>query len=121
MLADQSLHGPPGNIDREEAAFWLRKALSNAVSGAQLNWALTQLGTIYAEERSGPPDYQMAKTLWEIAAAHGDPVAMCFLASLHEHGLGVPRNKKAALEHYVRAKEHGGCPGLEQSLARLSE
>ena len=31
--------------------------------------------------------------LWEIASALGDPVAMCFNASLYEHGLGVPKHR----------------------------
>ena len=121
MLADQSLHAAAGEPDREEASFWLRKALSKSLGGAQISWALTQLGTIYAERTTGTPDFQTAKTLWEIAAAHGDPIALCFLGSLNENGLGLQVNKKAALGYYTRAKELGGCPGLEQSLARLTE
>ena len=34
--------------EREEAAYWLRKALSHRLSEPRLVWALSQLGTAYA-------------------------------------------------------------------------
>lgn len=118
--ADKHLAGSTDG-DKQEARFWLRRALALGLGDQRLVWALTQLGTIYAAPASGAPDYAAARTLWELAAAQGDPVALCFLASLHEHGLGTDRNEVRALVLYRNAKAHGGCRSIDQSIARLSK
>ncbi len=118
--ADQNLAGSDSG-DKEEAKYWLRRALSLGLGDQRLVWALTQLGTIYAAPPSGPPDYAAALTLWELAAAQGDPVALCFLASLHEHGLGTVRNEVRALVLYRNAKAQGGCRNVDQSIARMAK
>jgi TPR repeat protein len=120
-LADYNLHGVDRPIDRAEAEFWLKKAMSLTASHAQLRWAMTQLGTLSAEPVNGTPDYEKARLLWEIAAANGDPVAMCFLGTLAEYGLGVPANRMNALDHFKRSKEAGGCPNSDEAIARLSK
>jgi TPR repeat protein len=118
-MADRSLHGVGQTIDREEARFWLRKSLALQLSGEQVTWALTQLGTLYATPDQGAPDYAKARTLWEIAAAQGDPIALCFLSSVHELGLGAPVNRATALTYAERAKAQGGCRDIDATLARL--
>lgn len=119
-LADYNLHGIDRPVDRAEAEFWLKKAMSLTASHSQLRWAMTQLGTLQAEPVTGPPDYDKARILWEIAAANGDPVAMCFLGTLLEFGLGAAADKAKALEYFQRSKGFGGCPNADESIARLS-
>lgn len=118
--ADKTLAGTSEG-DKAEARYWLRRALSLGLGDQRLVWALTQLGTIYAAPSSGVPDYNSARALWQLAAAQGDPIAMCFLASLHEHGLGLAKNEVRALVLYRNAKAHGGCRNVDQSIARLSK
>ena len=65
--------------------------------------------------------YDKARMLWEISAANGDPVAMCFLGTLLEFGLGAPADRGKALDQYKRAKEFGGCPNADEAIARLSK
>ncbi len=116
--ADQSLTGGAGP-DRREAKFWLRKALSAGLGDERMQWALTQLGTIYASPDADAADFASARILWELAAAKGDPVALCFLASLHANGLGTQKNPGEALTLYQRAQARGGCPGIDDAIARL--
>ncbi len=118
--ADQSLSGT-SNADKDEAKYWLRRSLALGLGEQRLVWALTQLGTLYAAPAVGAPDYASARTLWELAAAQGDPIALCFLASLHEHGLGGPKDEVRALVLYRNAKTHGGCRNVDQSIARLTK
>jgi hypothetical protein len=120
-LADHNLHGIDRPVDRAEAEFWLRKALSLTAGHSQLRWAMTQLGTLKAEPVTGPPDYGKARLLWEISAANGDPIAMCFLGTLLEHGLGIAADRAKALEYFKRAKDAGGCPNSDEAVARLSK
>jgi hypothetical protein len=119
-LADNHLHGHEGAArDQGEASFWLRHALSQAVAPEPMKWALTQLGTIYAAPEGFEPDFAKARLVWEIAGAMGDPIALCFNAQLYEHGLGVTKHAGHARTLYERARQAGGCSGLEQALARL--
>jgi hypothetical protein len=118
-LADEGLHG--ATADRQESAFWLRKSLALVLNQDEVKWALTQLGSTYAAPASGPPDYTKARLIWEIAGAQGDPVALCFLGSVHENGLGVAAAKATALGYFNSAKAAGGCRGVDDAIARLKE
>lgn len=118
-LADEGLHGAAA--DRQESAFWLRKSLALVLNQDEVKWALTQLGSTYAAPASGPPDYTKARLIWEIAGAQGDPVALCFLGSVHENGLGVAATKSTALGYFNSAKAAGGCRGVDDAIARLKE
>ena len=120
-LADYNLHGIDRPVDRAEAEFWLKKAMSLTASHSQLRWAMTQLGTLQAEPVAGAPNYDKARILWEVAAANGDPVAMCFLGTLLEYGLGVTADRAKALDYFKRSKDYGGCPNADESIARLSK
>ena len=120
-LADYNLHGVDRPIDRAEAEFWLKKSLSLTASHSQLRWAMTQLGVLAAEPVTGVPDFDKARLLWEISSANGDPIAMCFLGTLAEFGLGVAADKNAALSYYKRAKTAGGCPKSDEAIMRLSQ
>lgn len=118
-LADETLHGANGAADPQEAAFWLRKSLSLSIGSPQHAWALTQLGTLYAQPTTGAPDYAKARLLWEIAGDNGDAEALCFLGSLHEHGLGIAASKSKALAAYERSKAAGGCRDIDTAIARV--
>jgi Sel1 repeat len=120
-LADYNLHGVDRPVDRVEGEFWLKKALSLTASHSQLRWAITQLGTLAAEPVTGQPDYVKARALWEISAANGDSVAMCFLGAMLENGLGVAVDKAQALTLFRRSKDAGGCPTGDEAIARLSQ
>ncbi|MCB1521682.1 MAG: sel1 repeat family protein [Hyphomicrobiaceae bacterium] len=118
--ADDSLYAPNGG-DKDEAKFWLRQSLALGLGNPRMVWAMTQLGSLYANPAQGQPDYAAARLLWELAGARGDPIALCFLASLHEHGLGIDADRARALELYRRAKANGGCREVGPAIARLSK
>ena len=120
-LADHSLRGQRSDAETEEAEFWLKRALSTSFGGQDVGWALTQLGTIYATAGTPHHSYVKAHTIWELAAAQGDPVAHCFLGALYEHGLGVAKNRKAAREHYLTADAQNACRSAKEAAARLSD
>ena len=120
-LADHSLRGERTAEETEEAQFWLKRALAANFAGADVGWALTQLGTIYATPGTPDHNYVKAHTLWEMAAAQGDPVAHCFLGALYEHGLGVQKSRATALGHYKTADTLGACRSAKDAVARLSE
>ncbi len=118
--ADALLHAPDGKRDRGEAAFMLKRYLATTLAEERTLWAITQLGSAYAEpDGARAPDYARARQLWDLAAALGDPVAMCFLAALHEHGLGAKASKPTALQWYLRAKDAGGCSGVDEAIVRV--
>jgi hypothetical protein len=106
----------PGN---SEGAFWRKRYIVNSLASDRTRRALTQLGSLYAEPTGHAPDFAKARMVWELASAAGDPVAMCFLGQLHENGLSVAADKKAALTWYERAKSAGGCPSVDASIARV--
>jgi Sel1 repeat len=118
-LAEANLLGIGQQADRVEARYWLAKSLDYAVGDNRMVWALTQLGSLYAKPESNQPDYVTARALWSIAAGQGDPISMCFLAKLHENGLGTPVDTKAALVLYERALSNGGCSDAQAGLQRL--
>jgi len=108
--------------ERAEAAFWLRKALSDSFSRPRLTWAVTQLGAAYASSDSkDQPNYEAARLLWNWAADAGDAQASCFLGKLYEQGLGVTVNTARARHFYHRAQELGGCPRLKQAISRIGK
>jgi len=117
--AYRAINGGGAQRDIKEGAFWLRQYLARRLGDKKTLWALTQLGSTYARPADAPPDYVIARHLWEIAAALGDPVASCFLGGLHETGLGVPVNKSEALAWYKRAQRLGGCRKLDEAIARV--
>ena len=117
--ADALANGDEAAGDRQEAAWMLRRYLARTLAEERTLWALTQLGSMLAEPGNGrSPDYAQARQLWELAGNLGDPVAMCFLAALHENGLGVRQDRSMALDWYRRARPAGGCPGLDEAMAR---
>ena len=98
--------------DPEELAFWLKSYLASTIGQEHVRRVLSQLGSTYAAPKSGAADHVTARKIWEIASAYGDSVAMCFVGMVHEHGLGVPADKRLA-SAMVRAQQGGGwlCRG----------
>lgn len=101
------LHGSQAERDPEEAAYWLKRYLSEASGGDPIRIALTQLGTAYAQPVRGARDFASARIVWELSSALGDPVAMCFIGAMHEHGLGVAPASRTAKAWYERAAVSG--------------
>lgn len=107
--ANQSLLTGSQGRDTDEGIFWLKHFLS-ATSGETITVrAITQLGSAYAEPTRGPPDYEHARQLWQASAALGDPLAMCFLATLFNKGLGVTIDAAVGSNWLERARRAGGC------------
>ncbi len=119
--AQTLLLAPDGTRDTEEGAFWLKRFLQGAFGDDRTLRALTHLGSTYAEPTGRSPDYTKARLVWEMAGAFGDPVAMCLLGVVHENGFGVVRDKKKALPWFERAKKAGGCPDVDESIARTRQ
>lgn len=118
--ADLRLHGPASGRNKTEAAALLRRYLATTLADERTMWALTQLGSVYAEPAgANQPDYANARRLWELSGSLGDPVAMCFVAALHEHGLGVTADKATALGWYQQSKKAGGCRNIDAAIQRL--
>lgn len=117
--ADRSLAGDGAPRDPVAAKTALLQALSLAANDPRLTWAMTRLGALYATPADGAPDYVRARLLWEMAAARGDAVAFCFLARLHEHGLGTAKDDVLALANYRRARAKGGCRDVDRAISRL--
>ncbi len=109
--AEAAIFDADGTADLAERKFWLRKSISLLLAQPESRWAATQLGTLRtaSPDPEHQPDYHSAKTLWEIASASGDTVAMCFLAQLYELGLGVIASKEKAKVWHERAARRGGC------------
>ncbi len=106
--------------DTQEAAFWLKRYMTDTLGDVRMARALTQLGATYAEQQNDKAaGYVKARQLWEMAGALGDPVAMCFLGRLFENGWSVAANSTTALRWFERARDAGGCPGVEDSIARV--
>lgn len=120
-LADHSLRGQRTSSETEEAEFWLKRALGSSFGGADVGWALTQLGTLYAQSDSPRHSYAKAHVLWQLAAAQGDPMAHCFLGALYEHGLGVTASRLLAREHFLVADNGNGCRSAKDAVARLKD
>ena len=91
------------------------------MGNADVAWALTQLGTIYAHPESSLHNYGKAYAVWQMAAAQGDPVARCFLGALYEHGLGVRADRATASAHYQAADAQGACRSAKEAASRLKE
>jgi TPR repeat protein len=120
-LADHSLRGTRTPAELEEAEFWLKRAVATSIGGAEVGWAMTQLGTIYAQSAFPQHSYAKAQALWQLAAAQGDPVAHCFLGALYEHGLGVTASRSLAREHYSAADAANACKSAKDAAARLKD
>lgn len=105
--------------DTQEAAYWLKRYMSDTMGDVRMARALTQLGATYAEQTGKGADYTKARQVWEMAGALGDPVAMCFLGRLFENGWSVAADSKIALQWYERARDAGGCPAVEEAIARV--
>ena len=117
--AQAALLTPGAPRDADEGACWLRRFITSGGSDERTRRVLTQLGTAFADGTNRPADYGKARQVWEIAGAFGDPVAMCFLGTLHENGLGTIADRRTALQWYERAKLAGGCASVDESIARV--
>ena len=112
------LHGPEAQRDPPEAIYWLKRYLMSGAGMEPARIALTQLGSAYAQPSRGDRDLESAVIAWELAGALGDPVAMCFLAAVHETGLGVPADAVQARSWYQRSTSAGGsCASAETPAA----
>jgi TPR repeat protein len=70
--------------------------------------------------RPSSPNYEMALQLFSQAAAQGDMAAAFRVAQMHEHQLGVARDKNKAAVYYLQAAR-AGDQSAQLALGRLSE
>ncbi len=115
--AEEYLKG--GNANPAEAAFWLKRTVAATSEGVKVRaWALVQLG-ILTYDRNTPESHALARQLWELAGAWGQPDALCFLGQLAEEGDDMPTPDLAkAIVWYTRANA-AGCDKAGPALARL--
>ena len=112
---------PSAARDPEEGAFWLKRYFIATGSDEKTRRALTQLGSALADSSNRNFDFTKARQVWELASAFGDSVAMCFLGVLHENGLTGAADRKLALAWFERAKQNGGCPAVDEAIARVRQ
>jgi Sel1 repeat-containing protein len=108
--------------DPKEGAYWLKRAIAPALDQAGKNraWAITSLGLSLAQGDDPKSGLPVARQLWELAAAMGDPTAMCNLGYITENGTGgVKADRKKAIAWYEKAKA-AGCAGAGDAIARLN-
>jgi hypothetical protein len=117
QFAHVFLNGSDVQRDAEEAQYWLKHYLATAAGSDNFRIALTQLGSAYAQPVRGARDLDSARIVWELAGALGDPVAMCFVGALYEHGLGVPASSKTAGVWYQRAGAAGRTCATQATVA----
>jgi TPR repeat protein len=109
-------------LDPKEGAYWLKRAIAPALdpAGKQRARAITMLGLNFAQGDDAKIGLPVARQLWELAAAMGEPTALCNLGLLTENGGGgVKADKKKAIAWYEKAKA-AGCAGAADAIARLN-
>jgi len=95
-LAEAYSRGDGIAPNREQAAFWYRKA-----ADAGDTQAIDSLGRLYA---AGPAKDEVQAVDWYRKAVDAqNPTAMYDLGTMYENGRGVPKDLKAAIELYRRA------------------
>jgi|GEM_PF-3102326 len=100
--------------DEEEALKWMKKAAINGYVEAQ-----RYLGNIY--HNAGYRDdkyYQEAVKWFKMAAEQGSAEDQFYLAFCYEHGRGVQKDSKAALELFLKAA-NGGHKSAQNWVALL--
>lgn len=117
--AHAAFNTPGAPRDTEEGAYWLRRYVQTIGNDERTRRALTQLGSALADSSNRNFDFGKARQAWELASAFGDPVAMCFLGTLHENGIVGAVDRRLALTWYERSKQAGGCPGIDDAIARV--
>ena len=101
--------------DPDEAIFWYGMAAQ-----AMDPRGLTQLGVLHARgQEKVSIAMDNASLLWWIASTRGEATAMFNLGAMHEHGVGIPANKKVARAWYEAAARHGN-PAAPAALERTA-
>jgi hypothetical protein len=85
-------------IDRGDADEELKRSRRLAEQGQQ--WAQRRLGSMYAEGKGVPQDYQEAVKWYRLAAAQGNAAAQYSMGLAYEKGRGVPQDYEQAVMWY---------------------
>jgi TPR repeat protein len=112
-----AVDNPPAGKGRDpdEAIFWYGMAAQGMDPRG-----LTQLGVLLARDRERLTiAMDNASLLWWIASTRGEATAMFNLGAMHEHGVGIPANKKVARAWYEAAARHGN-PAAPAALERTA-
>jgi TPR repeat protein/CHAT domain-containing protein len=88
--------------DVDTAIYWLETAAAQGNVKAQL-----ELGSIYSTADSGVHDYGKSYYWYNLAAQDDDLYAIKIVGFFLWEGLGVERNKRAAIDYFKRAYEKG--------------
>ncbi len=103
--------------DYAEAARWYTQAaLTNDIP-----YALVRLGVFYDQGLGVEQNSTTARTLWEQAAAAGEPDALVQLGYLYEFGRGVTRDLATASDYYVQALSAGSPLAVDEFLNHADE
>ena len=115
QLADRHLKGRGVPQNTEEAVKWLKKAVEQGHSEAQVS-----LGWCYSEGKGVPKNDAEAMNLWHKAAAQGNTTAQANIAYSHWKGEGVPANLAEAVKWY-KLSAKGGNPRAQFNLGMFYE
>lgn len=109
------------NTNNAEASFWLKQVIAApAVSPKVRAWALMRLG-ILTYTLNTTESHVLARQMWELAGAWGQPEALCNLGKLAQEGDDVAAPDHAnAIIWYTRAKT-AGCSAADTALAGLQK
>jgi hypothetical protein len=96
------------------------KAFEYAQKAAMLNRSggFNVLGYVYREGIGHPVDYPNAILNFRKGVELGNPNAMVHLATMHDKGMGIPKNPQEALMLYQRALS---SPAISQSNRKTAE
>lgn len=103
--------------DYAEAARWY----TQAVLTNEIPYAFVRLGVFYDQGLGVEQNSATARSLWEQAAADGEPDALVQLGYLYEFGRGVSRDLATAAGYYVQALSAGSPMAVDEFLNHADE
>jgi TPR repeat protein len=102
LLAVMIESGRLGEPDYQKADEWISRAAEAENADAQAN-----LGERYLQGRFRPQDYERAAFWLNSAAKQGSARGLFSLGAIYEYGLGVERDRGAAIDCYMKASAKG--------------
>ena len=91
-------------LNDTRSAYWWQRALDNGYVDIA-----KALGSMYMSGRGGPLDYKKGMELYLLAAEHGNPHAIKFIALGYKRGLGLPQDDEKAAAWRAKAASLAGA------------
>ena len=116
MDAAQNASPPQG----EEAAYWMRRLVIQALAEQHTVYAMSQLAASYGVDISDKENVRRMELIWQLLAVAGNSTAMCNIGLMYKDGIGVPKDSRLARQWYERAQA-AGCKDASKALADLGQ